>query len=112
MQILGGVNETIGCIKIGDNVFVGSQTIVLGNVSIGSNVIVGASSLVNKDIPDNSVVGGVPAKIIGSFDDFVIKRYLESSYPAKLKPKGENISDELIKWCWNKFNIEKNKLGS
>lgn len=68
------VSETIGCIRIGDNVFIGSGTRVLGNVNIGSNVIIGASALVNKDIPDNSVVAGVPARVISSFDDYINKR--------------------------------------
>ena len=66
--------EFIGDIHVGDNVYIGSNSTILGGTSIGSNVIVGAGSLVNKDIPSNSVVGGVPAKYICSFDDFVEKR--------------------------------------
>ena len=103
----GGVNENIGCIKIGDNVFIGSHTTILGDVNIGSNVIIGACSLVNRDIPNGVVVGGVPAKVICSFDDFVKKRYLEESYPKEMKPKGEEISNQLIDWCWEKFNKDK-----
>ena len=70
--------EKIGDIRIGDNVFVGSNTTILYDVTIGSNVIIGAGSLVNKDIPSNSVVAGVPAKYICSFDEFVEKRKKES----------------------------------
>ena len=66
--------EFIGDIHVGDNVFIGSNSTILGGANIGSNVIIGAGSLVNKDIPSNSVVGGVPAKYICSFDDFVEKR--------------------------------------
>ena len=66
--------EFVGDIHVGNNVFIGSNSTILGGASIGSNVIVGAGSLVNKDIPSNSVVGGVPAKYICSFDDFVEKR--------------------------------------
>ena len=66
--------EKIGDIRIGDNVFVGSNTTILYDVTIGSNVIIGAGSLVNKDIPSNSVVAGVPAKYICSFDELVEKR--------------------------------------
>ncbi len=50
--------EKVGCIEIGDNVFVGSNTTILYNVKIGSNVIIGAGSLVNKDVPDNVIMGG------------------------------------------------------
>ncbi len=66
--------ERTGDIRIGDNVFIGSNSTILYDVNIGSNVIVGAASLVNKDIPSNSVVGGVPARRICSFDEFVEKR--------------------------------------
>ena len=67
----GGVQEKIGCIEIGDNVFVGSGVHILHDIKIGSNVIIGTCSVVTRDIPDNSVAAGVPARVIGSFDDFV-----------------------------------------
>lgn len=53
-----------GDIIIGDNVQIGTGAIILANVKIGNNVIIGAGSVVNKDIEDNCVVAGVPAKII------------------------------------------------
>ena len=65
--------ERVGCIEIMDNVFVGSGTRILYNTRIGSNVIIGSDSLVNKDIPDNSVYAGVPARYICSFDEYVEK---------------------------------------
>lgn len=49
---------------IGDNVFLGANVTIIGGITIGNNVTVGAGSVVVKDIPDNCVVGGVPAKII------------------------------------------------
>lgn len=49
---------------IGDNVFIGTGAVIFGKINIGSNVAIGANAVVTKDIPDNSVVGGVPAKII------------------------------------------------
>lgn len=66
--------RTLGCIKIGDNVMIGSGTSILFNVRIGSNVIIGAGSIVTKDIPDNSVAAGVLCRVIGEFEDFVNKR--------------------------------------
>jgi acetyltransferase-like isoleucine patch superfamily enzyme len=62
-----------GEIRIGNNVFIGSNSTILYDVTIGDNVIIGAGSLVNKDIPSGSVAAGVPAKIIGSFDDYRMK---------------------------------------
>lgn len=49
---------------IGDNVTLGSGAKILGGITIGNNVIVGANAVVVKSIPDNVVVGGVPAKVI------------------------------------------------
>lgn len=100
----GEIKEQLGCIKIGNNVFVGAHSSVLCNVKIGNNVIIGAHSLVNKDIPDNSVAAGVPAKIIGTFDDFVNKRIEYNEYPEELRPQRQECSKELEEFMWNNFN--------
>lgn len=63
----------IGKVKIGDNVFIGINTIILPNVKIGNNVIVGAGTVVSKNIPDNSVVVGNPMKIVGTFESNIKK---------------------------------------
>ncbi|MEN4017083.1 MAG: DapH/DapD/GlmU-related protein [Methanobacterium sp.] len=51
-------------IDIGDNVEIGSNSVILPGVKIGNNVTIGAGSVVTKDIQSNSLVVGVPAKII------------------------------------------------
>jgi len=66
--------EKTGTIVIGDNVFIGSKSIILYDVKIGNNVIVGAGSIVTKDLPDNSVCAGIPCRKIGEFEDFCKKR--------------------------------------
>lgn len=63
-----------GCIEVMNNVFIGSNSIILPNIRIGSNVVIGAGSVVTKDIPDNSVVAGNPARVISSFDEYINKR--------------------------------------
>ncbi len=63
----------IGKVTIGDKVFIGAEAIVLPNVKIGNKVIIGAGTVVTKDIPDNSVAVGNPARIIGSYDDYIQK---------------------------------------
>ena len=55
-------------IKVGNSVYISTGAIVLGPVTIGNNVIIGAGAVVNKDVPDNAVVAGVPAKIIKFID--------------------------------------------
>ncbi len=65
----GEIYPSLGPVSIGNNVFVGSHATILQNVKIGNNVVIGFGSVVTKDIPDNSVVAGVPAKIIATIDD-------------------------------------------
>lgn len=53
--------EKIGCIEIGNNVFIGTDVKILYDVKVGDNVIIAAGTLVNKDVPPNSVWGGFQA---------------------------------------------------
>ncbi len=102
----------IGRISIGNNVFIGSQTIVLPNVKIGNNVVIGAGSVVTKDIPDNSVAVGNPCHIIGTYEEFK-KRNLElfqhaprqnASYEEKTQNDKEKMRTLLINGGWG-FDI-------
>jgi maltose O-acetyltransferase len=68
LKMLCGLSK-LGRITIGDNVFIGANSVILPNVSIGSNVIVGAGSVVTKDIPDDSVYAGNPARYIRSISE-------------------------------------------
>ena len=63
----------IGRVTIGDNVFIGAESVVLPGVTIGSNVIIGANSTVTHDIPDNVVAAGSPAKVIRTLDAYLEK---------------------------------------
>ena len=87
------------CIDIKNNVFIGSNSIILPGVTINSNVIVAAGSVVTKSVPSNSVVGGNPAKVICTFDEFVEKR-------KKQEEIIYNYTNE--DYIWSKF-YEKNK---
>ena len=49
---------------IGDDVWVGANVVILPGVTIGSHVVVAAGAVVTKDVPSNSLVAGVPAKVI------------------------------------------------
>ncbi|WP_338214259.1 maltose acetyltransferase domain-containing protein [Companilactobacillus muriivasis] len=53
-------------ITVGNDVWIGGNVTVIAGVHIGNNVIVAAGAVVVKDVPDNSIVGGVPAKVIKS----------------------------------------------
>jgi len=65
-------------IEIGNDVYIGVRTIILPNVKIGNRCIVGAGSIVSKNIPDNSVYAGVPAKYICSTDEYLLKMKAKS----------------------------------
>ena len=60
----GGRGEKYGIPEIGDRVFIGPGAILTGKIKIGNNVAIGANALVNKDLPDNCMAAGVPAKIL------------------------------------------------
>ncbi len=57
-------------IIIGNYVYIGIRSIILPGVKIGNNCIIAAGSVVTKDVPDNTVVGGVPAKRIKSTQEY------------------------------------------
>jgi acetyltransferase-like isoleucine patch superfamily enzyme len=57
-------NNSYGDIAIGNNVWIGMNVTILKNVVVGDNAVIAAGSLVTKNVPKNSLVGGVPARII------------------------------------------------
>jgi len=59
---------------IGNNVFIGAGSIIMPGVSIGNNVIIGAGSVITKNISENSVCAGNPAKFICTTDEFLQKQ--------------------------------------
>lgn len=72
--------DVIKAIKIGNNVFIGSNVSILPGVTIGNNVIIGAGSLVTKNVPDNVVMGGVPAKVLKTLAEYEEKVLKEAIY--------------------------------
>ena len=57
-------NFFVDKVHIGNNCFIGMNTLIVNSVTIGDNVVIGAGSVVTKNIPSNEVWGGVPAKFI------------------------------------------------
>jgi acetyltransferase-like isoleucine patch superfamily enzyme len=82
--------DVIKPIKVGNNVFIGSRVTILPGIIIGNNVVIGSGSLLTRDIPDNVVVAGVPARILKTLAEYEEKVLREAIY---LK----NRDDENIK---------------
>lgn len=70
----GAIMGACGHVTIGDNVFIGVNTVITRGVTIGNNVVIGAGSIVTKDCPDNGVYAGSPAKRIMDIQTYYAKR--------------------------------------
>lgn len=101
-QIFLGYSK-VGKVVIGNNVFIGADAIVLPGTKIGSNVIIGAGTVVKGDIPSDSVVVGVPGRVICTCTEYVEKnkklmetspRY-ETYWPLKTDEEKEKMKLEL-----------------
>lgn len=73
-------------IKIGNNVILGSCSIILPGVTIGDNTIIGAGSVVAKSIPSNVVAAGNPAKVISSLEEYKNKKLKECIFVFETDP--------------------------
>lgn len=74
-------------ITLGNDVYVGNNVLFLPGVTVGNRVIIGAGAVVTKDIPDNSVAVGVPARVVKSADEYLEKAKRDSLHLGHLKGK-------------------------
>ncbi len=89
----------VGRVTIGDNVFVGAGAVIC--VTIGNNVIIGAGAVIAKDIPEDSVVVGNPAKVIGSATAYIEKNKAmmndSNVWNSHYSEKSESEKDQMFK---------------
>ena len=62
---------------IGDNCIISSGAKIIGGITLGDNVVVGANAVVTKSFPSNTVIAGVPAKIISYNSNEIIRHYIK-----------------------------------
>jgi len=92
-------------ININNNVYIGVRSIIMPGVTIGSNCIIAAGSIVTKDIPENSVVGGVPARFIKTTEEYLEGLTKKSLGLGHLKGK---VKDNALKEYFQQKSL-KNK---
>ena len=91
--------DKFGKIKIGNNVHIGTGAVIMPGVTIGNNCIIGVGAVVTKDVPDNSIVVGIPARVIKTIDEYA-QQHCDDFFPTK------HLSyDEKKKYLLN--NIER-----
>lgn len=73
-------------IKIGNNCWIGAKVTILDGVTIGNNCVIAAGAVVTKSMPDNTVIGGVPAKAIKTTDGYRVTshNFTENGIPVEL----------------------------
>lgn len=96
-----GPEERLGCIELMDNVYIGMNVTIMPDVRIGPNAIVTAGSVVTGDVPENSVVSGNPAAVIGRFDMYMALRRMNKSQAVAFK--NQELPDSLALEQWEIF---------
>lgn len=90
-------------ISIGNNVFIGVNSVIMPGVIIEENVIIAAGSVVTKSVPAGVIIGGNPAKIIGDFSSYkqkILKSYISKddlNYTLDYKSRINKVVDKRFK---------------
>ena len=93
-------NITIfGPISIGDNCHIGTNAILMPNVKIGNNCIIDCGAVVTRDIPDNSIAVGVPARVIETIDEYEKKHMNDYCFTKNMTP------EQLREYLTEKFSL-------
>lgn len=79
--------DTFGRIKIGNNVYVGNNALILPGVTVGDNVIIGAGAVVTKSVPSGWIVAGNPARKVGDIKNFTLRMTPHNFHTKGIKNK-------------------------
>lgn len=102
-----GNKEHLGCVEMMDNVYIGMNTIINPNVRLNRNCIVSAGSVVTSDVPENSIVSGIPAKVTGRFDMFMALRKMGKK--QRYEFHNQELPDEIAEQEWKSFTDKRDK---
>ena len=101
----GDWHQNLGCIEVMDNVCIGQDVTILPGVRIGPEAIVAAGSVVTKDVAPGTIVGGNPARVIGSFKELMEKQREMS----KTVLVDDRFDPRRIAQVWKEFDDAKEK---
>ena len=93
--------DLFGPIKVGNNVHIGTDAIIMPGVTIGDNCIIGCGAIVTKDIPDNSIAVGIPARVIKTIDEYLEQHINDFDYTKSLR------AEEKKNYLLKKYNLQK-----
>ena len=79
--------DVFGKVRIGNNVYIGNNSLIMPGVTIGDNVLVAAGSVVTHSVPNNVVVGGNPARILCSLEEYYQRNLTYNTDTKGLSPK-------------------------
>ena len=91
--------DKVAPVKIGDNVYVGMGAYIMPGVTIGNNVIVAAGAIVTRDVEDNIIVGGIPAKPISTIDEYYERAKNRVEFTTQMTP------DEKKRFYQEKYKL-------
>lgn len=83
--------DSFGRITVGDNTHIGWDVTIMPGVSIGKNCVIGCNAVVTRDIPDNSVAAGVPARVIKSINQYYEEKKDKVDFTKDLSPEEKKL---------------------
>ncbi len=108
-----GPFSVFGRIVVGNNVFIGCRAILLPGITIGNNVVIAAGAVVTKDIPDDVVVAGVPARPIRTVQDYAQRVMRDAILVDHLLPsERERVLIERYRGCEGANSPPRRAIGN
>lgn len=107
-NVFHNILPSSGKVKLGNNIYFGTDVIVLKGVTIGDNCVIAAGSIITKDIPANSVVAGIPAKVICTLEEYYEKRKsacIEEAFEYARSIKERFNRRPVISDFWEEFPL-------
>lgn len=99
--------DKFGKITIGNNVHIGTNAVIMPGVKIGCNCVIGVGAVVTHDVPDNSVVAGVPARYIESIEEYYKKSQNEFVHSKTLY--GKEKKNKILAYFATRDKLNENK---